>query len=152
MGNNGVAVALSEDHKPQQHTELRRIHRAGGFVTEVGRINGNLNLSRSIGDLKYKANTSLPPSKQMITAEPDITCQELQEDTEFLIVACDGIWDCKTNQEAVDFVRPRLLEGMSCSEITQQLLDECVSEDPRKTSGIGGDNMTCIIVDFRRAV
>jgi serine/threonine protein phosphatase PrpC len=43
------AVALSEDHKPTQQRELDRIAKAGGFVTEAGRVNGNLNLSRSIG-------------------------------------------------------------------------------------------------------
>jgi hypothetical protein len=33
---------------------MSRIVNAGGFVNAVGRINGNLNLSRSLGDLKYK--------------------------------------------------------------------------------------------------
>lgn len=45
----------------------------GGFVNEAGRVNGNLNLSRCIGDLKYKQSKEVPPSQQMITAEPDIT-------------------------------------------------------------------------------
>lgn len=38
----------------------------------AGRVNGNLNLSRSLGDLKYKQAKEAPPSAQMITAEPDI--------------------------------------------------------------------------------
>lgn len=50
----GRAIALTEDHKPFQDREMERIRKAGGFVTEQGRVNGNLNLSRSIGDLKYK--------------------------------------------------------------------------------------------------
>jgi serine/threonine protein phosphatase PrpC len=70
-GAYGV-MALSLDHKPSQPTELRRIVQAGGFVNSFGRINGNLNLSRSIGDLKYKQVKHLPPAQQMITAEPDI--------------------------------------------------------------------------------
>jgi hypothetical protein len=45
----GVAIGLSEDHKPMEERERTRIHRAGGFVTDQGRVNGNLNLSRSIG-------------------------------------------------------------------------------------------------------
>ena len=53
---------------------------------------------------------------------------------EFLIFACDGIWDCKTNQEAIDFVRPRLLEGMSCADISQQMLDECVGAQIRHST------------------
>jgi hypothetical protein len=35
-------------------------------------VNGNLNLSRAIGDLKYKGNQQLPPADQIITAQPDI--------------------------------------------------------------------------------
>jgi serine/threonine protein phosphatase PrpC len=65
-------VALSMDHKPLQATELFRIINAGGFVNSFGRVNGNLNLSRSLGDLKYKQVSHLLPSQQMITAEPDI--------------------------------------------------------------------------------
>jgi len=52
---------------------MSRITKAGGFINSFGRVNGNLNLSRSIGDLKYKQTAGLPPSEQMITAEPDIT-------------------------------------------------------------------------------
>ena len=36
------------------------------------RVNGNLNLSRAIGDLKYKGNEQLAPDAQIITAQPDI--------------------------------------------------------------------------------
>jgi len=56
---NGVAIELSIDHKPDLPEELNRIHRAGGSVEE-GRVMGNLNLSRSIGDLEYKKNNSIP--------------------------------------------------------------------------------------------
>ena len=68
----GSTVPLSFDHKPMQETELSRIQKAGGFVNAFGRVNGNLNLSRSIGDLKYKQVPGIPPADQMITAEPDI--------------------------------------------------------------------------------
>jgi hypothetical protein len=46
MMRNGEGVALSEDHKPNQDRELNRITTAGGYVNAVGRVNGNLNLSR----------------------------------------------------------------------------------------------------------
>jgi len=69
---HGATKALSFDHKPMQQRELNRIKAAGGFVNSFGRVNGNLNLSRSIGDLKYKQTPGLPPEEQMITAEPDI--------------------------------------------------------------------------------
>jgi serine/threonine protein phosphatase PrpC len=56
---------------------------------------------RSLGDLKYKQLKHLLPEEQIITAEPDITIFDVQEDDEFFILACDGIWDCLTNQQAV---------------------------------------------------
>lgn len=68
----GKTEALSIDHKPMQERESSRIVKAGGFVNQFGRVNGNLNLSRSIGDLKYKQVPGIPPAEQMITAEPDI--------------------------------------------------------------------------------
>lgn len=68
----GVTFPLSMDHKPQHMVEMNRITKAGGFVNQFGRVNGNLNLSRSIGDLKYKQVPGIPPPDQIITAEPDI--------------------------------------------------------------------------------
>ena len=49
-----------------------------------GRVNGNLNLSRSIGDLEYKKQSSLPVDKQIIVATPDVTEHELSEDDKFM--------------------------------------------------------------------
>ena len=57
---------------PPQDRERNRIEAVGGFVNAAGRVNGNLNLSRSLGDLKYKQAKEAPPSAQMITAEPDV--------------------------------------------------------------------------------
>jgi protein phosphatase 1G len=50
-------------------------------LSEIGgvcRVNGNLNLSRAIGDLKYKGNVELPPKDQIITAQPDVRKVTLQ--------------------------------------------------------------------------
>ena len=49
---------MSIDHKPDLENERLRVTKAGGFISE-GRINGNLNLSRALGDLEYKKNTQL---------------------------------------------------------------------------------------------
>lgn len=53
LARKGKAVPLSFDHKPENDEERRRIEKAGSTITE-GRVDGNLNLSRSLGDLKYK--------------------------------------------------------------------------------------------------
>ena len=54
---SGKVLALSVDHKPEIDTEKERIMKAGGFITN-GRINGNLNLSRALGDLEYKRDSN----------------------------------------------------------------------------------------------
>lgn len=53
---------LSKDHKPDDELELNRIKNAGGAVTN-GRVNGNLNLSRALGDLTFKENKDLKPEE-----------------------------------------------------------------------------------------
>ena len=147
----GQAVALSDDHKPAQETEKSRIEAAGGFLADIGgvcRVNGNLNLSRAIGDLKYKTNTDLQPHEQIITAHPDIVTETIGPNDEFLLLCCDGIWDVMTNQEAVDFVRARISSDSPLSDISGELVDACMASDPKETRGIGCDNMTAMIVQL----
>lgn len=52
------ALEMSQDHKPDNTEELRRIEAAGGFVEE-GRVRGILSLSRALGDLEYKLNKKI---------------------------------------------------------------------------------------------
>lgn len=53
-------------------------------------MTGNLALSRALGDFEFKKNYALRPEDQIITANPDITCHEISDDDEFLVLACDG--------------------------------------------------------------
>ena len=92
----GVADDMSHDHKPDDKIERDRIYKAGSTVTE-GRVDGNLNLSRSIGDLKHKQVASLTPAEQPITCVPDVKTRQITEDDEFLVIACDGIWEQKSS-------------------------------------------------------
>jgi len=58
VGDKIIAIDMSVDHKPDNFEEKQRIEKAGGFV-EDNRVKGVLNLSRSLGDLEYKSDTSL---------------------------------------------------------------------------------------------
>jgi len=69
---------------------------------------------------------------------------------EFFILGCDGIWDCLTNEKCVEFVRERI-DKMEPKAIGEEMLNTILSDDPRATQGIGGDNMTILIVDLQPA-
>uniref|UniRef100_A0A183EST0 protein-serine/threonine phosphatase n=1 Tax=Gongylonema pulchrum TaxID=637853 RepID=A0A183EST0_9BILA len=106
----GTALPLSFDHKPANENEARRIIAAGGWV-EFNRVNGNLALSRALGDFAFKKNDQKPPEEQIVTACPDVIVRDLTYNHEFIILACDGIWDVMSNQEVVEFCRDRLAAG-----------------------------------------
>lgn len=80
---------MSHDHKPVNKEESARITAAGGFV-EYGRVNGNLALSRAVGDFEFKQNFSLDAEHQAVTVNPDVIVHESTGEEEFLVVACDG--------------------------------------------------------------
>lgn len=64
LGTNRGAKGMSEDHKPEDYGEKTRIERAGGVV-HFGRVEGNLAVSRALGDFEYK-DKSLPPDQQKV--------------------------------------------------------------------------------------
>lgn len=144
LGVRGIAKPLSFDHKPDNEGEKSRICTAGGYV-EVGRVNGNLALSRAIGDFDFKMTPSLPPEEQIVTAYPDVMEHEVTPDDEFLVLACDGIWDCMHSQAVIEFVRRGIVAKQSLSDICENLMDNCLAPSSN-ISGIGCDNMTVLIV------
>jgi serine/threonine protein phosphatase PrpC len=85
-------------------------------------------LSRSLGDLEFKQNKKVSPADQMITAYPDVTVENLQ-DVSFIVLACDGVWDCMTNQEVCDFVSERLKAKLSLTKIAEEIFDYCLAGD-----------------------
>lgn len=153
---NGTAYRMSLDHKPDLEIEKNRITKAEGWISD-GRVKGNLNLSRGFGDLEYKGNKNLSQEEQMITAFPDIVTEELTEDDQFIIIGCDGIWDCLQDQQACDFVKKRLFASSEKSEqlkvkisgILEKMLDEICAKDVLSESGVGCDNMTCLVIQFK---
>ena len=162
---DGMAVELTTDHKVTLRSEIDRITAAGGVILN-GRVNGSLNLTRAIGDLAFKNDLSLAPEKQVITANPDITKIDLDPNTDdFIVIACDGLWEVMTSQEVIEYVSHGLhaIRGTpaspsasvtsilpSClSDLIGRMLDIVCSDDVGKTEGLGGDNLSCIIVDLR---
>ncbi|KAH8302649.1 hypothetical protein KR044_009254, partial [Drosophila immigrans] len=142
----GVMRPLSVDHKPSNESEIKRIVAGGGRV-ENNRVNGNLALSRALGDFMYKRNTSLKPEEQIVTADPDVMGCDISDDWEFVVLACDGIWDVMSSPQVADFVRERITAGLQPDLICEQLMDSCLAPNAYNY-GLGGDNMTVILVCF----
>jgi len=145
LGRAGQAVPLSTDHKPSNEEELRRIQRAGSFVS-CGRVNGNLALSRALGDFDFKQNKSLPPALQAITAKPDVVVHERGPEDQFLVLACDGVWDVMSNEQVVSHVGRGLEQGEDPAAICESVFDQCLAPS---APGLGCDNMTMVVVQLK---
>ena len=135
----GATVPLSFDHKPFHPAELKRIDAAGGYVS-MKRVDGDLAVSRALGDFQYKDRPDLKAEEQKVTANPDVEVKERAAGDEFVIISCDGIWDVVENPDAVALVHAMLAEGESDPlTISEEVLDQCLEKGSK-------DNMTTCIV------
>lgn len=87
--SGGAAQAMSFDHKPDNEGERARIVAAGGSVSGK-RVDGELAVSRALGDFQFKMNHAMKNTEQRVSAEPEFVCVERGGSDEFLILACDG--------------------------------------------------------------
>jgi protein phosphatase 2C family protein 2/3 len=143
---SGHAVPLSHDHKPSNPGEQQRIFSAGGWV-EFNRVNGNLALSRALGDFTFKRNRAKKPEEQIVTAFPELSVYDVSTELEFLVIACDGIWDVLTNNEVIEFCRKRIMMQVDPMKICEELMDQCLAPDCHM-GGLGCDNMTVQLICF----
>ncbi|KAF7218892.1 protein phosphatase, Mg2+/Mn2+ dependent, 1Na (putative) isoform X2 [Nothobranchius furzeri] len=141
--NDGQVIFYTEDHKPFNPREKERIQNAGGSVT-LQRINGSLAVSRALGDFDFKEVDWRPETEQLVSPEPEVYELERTPEDEFLILACDGVWDAIGNEELCAFVRNRLQVCDDLRDICAQVIDLCLYKGSL-------DNISIIIVCFRGA-
>ncbi|TRY97921.1 hypothetical protein DNTS_034145 [Danionella cerebrum] len=115
----GRVAFSTEDHKPFSPGERERIESAGGSVT-LQRVNGSLAVSRALGDFGYKTVEWRSITEQMVSPEPEVTVVDRSPADEFLILACDGVWDTVSNEELCAFVHNRL---RVCTDLREGSLD-----------------------------
>lgn len=105
---DGVPLRVSLDHKPELPTETSRIKKLGGTVTTTynsagqatSRVNGMLAVSRALGDTPLHPYVSCDPEIHgPLNLEPEARNQ-------FVVLACDGVWDVITDEEATSIVAP----------------------------------------------
>ncbi|KAM3724382.1 Protein phosphatase fem-2 [Dirofilaria immitis] len=144
-GDSAVAVlrkdavrTLSSAHSPDVPEEVRRIEEAGGMVVPIQgelRVNGILNLTRSLGDID---------GRPMISPEPDILSFDLDNSEYLLLLSCDGVWDSLSEQavhsHVAQFVRTNSQENYG-------KLAEFIVDRARETGAT--DNLTLICVFLR---
>ncbi|XP_068161529.1 protein phosphatase 1bb isoform X1 [Antennarius striatus] len=131
----------TQDHKPCNPREKERIQNAGGSVM-IQRVNGSLAVSRALGDYDYKCVDGKGPTEQLVSPEPEVCVLERSpEGDEFVVLACDGIWDVMSNEELCDFVHSRLLVCDDLEKVCNSVVDTCLHKGSR-------DNMSVVMVCF----
>ncbi|KAG0496138.1 hypothetical protein HPP92_000706 [Vanilla planifolia] len=127
---DGVAKQLSVDHEPNK--ERKVIEKKGGFVSnipgDVPRVDGQLAVARAFGDRSLKMHLS---------SVPDVMVEIIDNQTEFLVLASDGLWKVMSNQEVVDAIREISDPQVAAKHLTEVAL--------RKKSK---DDISCIVVKF----
>jgi len=112
-------VPLSFDHKPNNYIEKARIMAASHFVM-MNRVDACLALSRAFGDFIYK-DKDLPPEQQAVSAFPDVTVRDRDENDLFIVIACDGIWDCLSNSECIKLFSYKISKLKSLEDSNEKL-------------------------------
>lgn len=130
---NGLAVQLSQDHKPNSPEERTRIEKMGGKITFDGsdwRVK-DLSLSRAFGD------TECTP---YVSHVPHIIRHRLSSKDRFVILACDGLWDVLPNQDAIEFVQDLLTNNYK-GNIAKALVEHAFAKGSL-------DNITAMVYVF----
>ena len=128
---SGKAVDLSYDQKADNADEIARVAEAGGFV--VGsRVMGVIAVARALGDPELKCE-----GRNVLSAEPEMTKTPLTQRDQFVIIACDGLWDVMSSQEAVDIARG--------------VLDDTPGSNMREKAVAAAQSLTKVALDERQS-
>jgi serine/threonine protein phosphatase PrpC len=158
---NFTALEMSIDQKPNREDESRRIKEAGGFVIH-NRVMGELAVSRAFGDCEFKKGIQMlinddggmatysdsladdgiekDWSKPLVIAEPEVQALTLTDEDQFLLLACDGLYDVFTSQEAVDVIRAEMERHGDVQRACQSLVIQAIRDRGSR------DNVSVIIV------
>lgn len=140
----GHPALATQDHKPSLEPERERIQNAGGTVM-IQRVNGSLAVSRALGDFEYKNVEGKGPTEQLVSPEPEFFIKErIPAADEFLVLACDGVWDVMSNEEICDFISARLKLTDNLETVCNEVIDTCLNKGSK-------DNMSIIIITFPAA-
>jgi len=144
LSRKGRAIRMTIDHKPNLPEEAKRIEDAGGFIGRCNRVNGLLAISRALGDHMLKPN-------EVVSASPYTRDTEILPGDDYLLLACDGVWDVMEDQEAIDFIRARMADwerdphaareklNFALEEVCRALVQEALDKKSQ-------DNVTVMLI------
>ena len=162
----GQCVELTSDHKPSRPDEAARVRAAGGFILHK-RVMGELAITRAFGDKSFKmgikamleddvealanANGGSEHPQQpkdltapLVSAEPEIASMLLSHNDEFLLLACDGLFDVFRSQDAIALARQELIAHRGePAEVARILSDQAIRVRRSR------DNVSILIVVLR---
>ncbi len=102
---------------------------ASGGSVSCDRVNGQLAVSRSLGDFSFKRNKAIPAEAQAVSARPDVTVLPRSATDRFVVLACDGVWDVFSNDGCAKFLLDSVVAGMATAqELTEALVDEALNK------------------------
>ena len=125
--NNSIKQ-ITVDHKCNVPEEAERIMNAGGKITK-NRVQGQLVLSRSLGDLYVK--------KYGVSNLPDISVNKIDYNIKYVVIASDGIWDVIDEQTVLNMSKLRKKAEEFCKELVKLAIE-------KETK----DNVSCIVISF----
>ncbi|XP_024023385.1 probable protein phosphatase 2C 27 [Morus notabilis] len=141
LSRNGRAAEMSSDHRPSCIKERTRVESLGGYVDDEDYLNGQLGVTRALGDWHLEGMKEMGDKGGPLSAEPELKLITLTKDDEFLIIGSDGIWDVFRSQNAVDFARRRLQEHNNVKLCCKQIVEEATKRGAT-------DNLTVVMVSF----
>eukprot|EP00542_Grammatophora_oceanica_P015092 CAMPEP_0194040168 /NCGR_PEP_ID=MMETSP0009_2-20130614/12207_1 /TAXON_ID=210454 /ORGANISM="Grammatophora oceanica, Strain CCMP 410" /LENGTH=675 /DNA_ID=CAMNT_0038683219 /DNA_START=572 /DNA_END=2599 /DNA_ORIENTATION=+ len=163
--SGGQCVELTSDHKPSRPDEAARVRAAGGFILHK-RVMGELAITRAFGDKSFKMgikamleedadelanNNGNAESEQardltapLVSAEPEIASMILSHNDEFLLLACDGLFDVFRSQDAIALARQELIAHRGePAEVARILSDQAIRVRRSR------DNVSILIIVLR---
>jgi protein phosphatase 2C family protein 2/3 len=151
LSKNGKAHSLCPVHNPKRNQdEVKRIEAAGGRLFNERLAHPALNpayfniaVSRAVGDIFFKLGEYTRNNPSALIADPDIREYTLTGSEEFVLLACDGLWDVMTHQQVVDFLLPRLQENSDLDKVCEELANEALNLGSQ-------DNITVLLVTLNK--
>jgi protein phosphatase 2C family protein 2/3 len=146
VDNAGNVVYETKDHKIDDPSEAARLKEAGAVIQfwgahRIPRIAG-LAIPRALGDRSVKALASYEAhGNDVITAVPDVERINLSPEHQFMILACDGVWDVMESQDAATIVHEALRNGLTLEAAAQRVRDEAYKRGST-------DNISVMVVQF----